>query len=355
MRMQTILSLIVLAALAAGGIGGNPFGSASAADAPPASPPAAETRPSPAAGAPDTAPAVAEARQTFLADHGLKGKCVLVVFGRPGAAEKDPPLERMTFLAREKIIPSLAYLRVEQGLDAAAVKARHAARPLPFEAVADPRGEIAKAFDAAGGPAVLLVDKFGRTRYRGQWPDEARLEDWVKMLAGEKADVGPDEPLLAGEPLDVPKLLAATRLPDLKEQPATLKSHVGKAGLMVMFVDTTCPFSNEAVGGVASVAKVLAAHEVNTVLVNLDDDAREAVLEYHKAHDAGVPVRYDTTARTKHLWGVESVPTVAIIAGDGTLGYRGKAVWADVTAAAEKSLKLAAGSLQVKEQGTGYG
>ena len=29
MRMQTILSLIVLAALAAGGIGGNPFGSAS--------------------------------------------------------------------------------------------------------------------------------------------------------------------------------------------------------------------------------------------------------------------------------------------------------------------------------------
>ncbi|MCX5653096.1 MAG: hypothetical protein NTY65_00375 [Planctomycetota bacterium] len=39
----------------------------------------------------------------------------------------------------------------------------------------------------------------------------------------------------------------------------------------------------------------------------------------------------------------------------GAVAYRGKAVWADVGAAAEKSLKLPAGSLKFTVKGTGFG
>jgi len=39
----------------------------------------------------------------------------------------------------------------------------------------------------------------------------------------------------------------------------------------------------------------------------------------------------------------------------GTITYRGKAVWADVGAAAENSLKLPAGSLKFTVKGTGFG
>jgi hypothetical protein len=43
-----------------------------------------------------------------------------------------------------------------------------------------------------------------------------------------------------------------------------------------------------------------------------------------------------------------------LIDSAGAVAYRGKAVWADVGAAAEQALKLPAGSLKFTVKGTGF-
>ena len=213
---------------------------------------------------------------------------------------------------------------------------------------------LAKATGATAIPTCLLVDKFGHLRYRGTYPD-GPLDKWVTMLAAEKTDPGADMPLLGAVNLDISALLQHTTLPSLtSDQPQPLTQYVGPSGLLVVFVDTTCPFSAKALQDLPTVAPKLAALKIPTVLINLND-ALQNVKTYFADQKLGVAVLYDVTTATKLQWHIQSVPTVVFISADQQAGYNGTAVWKDLAAAIEKNLHLGSGTVQLVAEGTGFG
>jgi len=152
------------------------------------------------------------------------------------------------------------------------------------------------------------------------------------------------------------ELLQQTVLPEVASSgaPRSLSSYMGKAGLLVMFVDVHCPVAAEAMQDVPKVTPILADLKVPTVMINLDDAVTE-VQRHYAENIFGVPVLYDTTTGTKNQWGVESVPTLVYITADQRTGYNGVATWKDLAIAVEKHLKLAAGTINFAPKGTGFG
>jgi len=153
--------------------------------------------------------------------------------------------------------------------------------------------------------------------------------------------------------IDASKLLDETRLPDLDGTVRSLRDRMGPKGLLVVFVDTNCPFSATAIREMSSVASVLAKQEVTSVLLNVGEP-QATVERFYGQRQVGIPVIYDTGRATLKAWAVTSTPTPFLIDSAGAVAYRGNAVWADVGAAAEKSLKLPAGSLKFTVKGTGF-
>ena len=152
---------------------------------------------------------------------------------------------------------------------------------------------------------------------------------------------------------DASKLLDETRLPDLEGAARSLRDRMGPKGLLVVFVDTNCPFSATAIREMSSVASVLAKCDVPSVLLNVGEP-QATVERFYAQRQVGIPVIYDTGRATLTAWAVTSTPTPILIDSAGAVAYRGNAIWADVGAAAEKSLKLPAGSLKFTVKGTGF-
>lgn len=298
-------------------------------------------------------PGDSAAQRAFLKEHGLGGKIVLMEFGLVGCELSEQGLDELMFLHREKVHENVAYVRVEAEPDKQKVAEYYAAKKLPFLMWHDPDTSLARAFDATVYPQFVLVGKFGRVRYRGNYPHR-RLGEYVEILTAETTDPGPDVGIFGTVAVDAPKLLAKTSLPDLGGAVKSLKDYKGAGGLLMVFVDTTCPFSGEAIGNIPKIAGRLAGYKVPTVLVNLDD-AEQAVRAFYKGRTPGAPVVYDVTTDTKLKWNIQFVPTVIFIDSADGVSYNGKAVWADLAAAAEKSLKLPAGTLGFKAKGTGFG
>jgi hypothetical protein len=91
-----------------------------------------------------------------------------------------------------------------------------------------------------------------------------------------------------------------------------------------------------------------------SVLLNVGEP-QATVERFYAQRQVGIPVIYDTGRATLKAWAVTSTPTPFLIDSAGAVAYRGNAVWADVGAAAEKSLQLPTGSLKFTVKGTGFG
>jgi len=298
-------------------------------------------------------PAAATA-EAFLEEQGLRGRVALVEFGLVGCDLSDAGLDLMIRLDREKAIEGLEFRRVEALRDAAAAEAYFAAKGPRFPVVRDPDAAAARAFDATVYPTFVLIDKFGRVRYRGPAPDADLLADWADTLQRETADAGPDAPRFGVSALDVARLLDETRLPPLAGDAKPLRAHFGQQGLVAVFVDTTCPYSGEAVGDMAKVAAVLAGRQVACVLVNVGEP-EDAVRAFYGGKTTGAPVLYDASDGTQQAWKIDAVPTVMLFGPDGTLVYRGKAVWQRLASAVEGTQRLKAGSVRFGVAGTEFG
>jgi hypothetical protein len=165
---------------------------------------------------------------------------------------------------------------------------------------------------------------------------------------------GPDAAAPVAAADDASKLLDETRLPDLDGTVRSLRDRMGPKGLLVVFVDTHCPFSATAIREMSSVASVLAKYDVPSVLLNVAEP-QATVERFYAQRQVGIPVIYDTGRATLKAWAVTSTPAPILIDSAGAVAYRGNAVWADVGAAAEKSLNLPAGTLKFAVKGTGFG
>jgi hypothetical protein len=299
-------------------------------------------------------PVKANTPEEFLKGYGLKGQVALVQFGIVGCALSEAGLNEMMRLQKGGAITGLAYARVDTSEDQKAADEYLAARKPGFIVHRDPQSVLAKAFGATAWPTYLLVDKFGHVRYRGSWPENAKLGEWTAALATEPSDPGPSAPMFTATVLDTKKLLDETKLPDLKGAAKPLRDYMGRGGLLAFFADTTCPFSAAAVAELKVVTDTLAKHAVPGVIINLGDK-KAAIENLYAARDLGAAVIYDETKATQKAWDVHSVPTVVLMTPDGIVAYRGPAVWKDLGDAAEATLKLPAGTLKFAVKGTEFG
>lgn len=288
----------------------------------------------------------------FLKKMKLEGQPVLIEFGIVECELSGKGLDQMIALQQGKQVPGLAFIRVEGTRKRGVVDDYYRTKAPAFPVHRDRKGTLATAVDATAIPTFLLVDKFGHVRYRGSYPDQ--LVSWAETLVAENQDPGPGAPRFDAKELDVNRLLADTKLPDLKGAAQPIGGYMGTNGLLVVFVDTKCPYSAKAMTEIPIVAKVLRQHRVNSVVLNTDDP-KPTVQTYYASHKTGTPVVYDVTSATRKSWGAHSVPIVVLIKPDQTLAYHGKAVWADVGAAVEKAAGLAAGSVQFTAKGTRFG
>ena len=302
--------------------------------------------------------AAAPLREQLLTQYDLKGRVAMIEFGMVinGVLTCElsaQGLDGMVLHQKLNDVPGLAFLRVEQSKDAAAVDAYYKDKDLKFPVYRDPNMTMAHAFMATSVPTFVLVDKFGRVRYRGSEPGN-QLGKWVADLQAEKADAGPDVAMLGVVTLDGAKLLAATALQDLSGQRVALDGAMGPQGIVLVFVDTTCPFSGQALRDMPTVAPTLSKANINSFVVNIDG-SKEVVTKYYGGKNLGAPVIYDPTDATLTRWNIKSTPAIVYIGPDKTIAYNGVAVWADVASAIEKARQLPPGTIKFTARGTSYG
>ena len=302
--------------------------------------------------------AAAPLREQLLTQYDLKGRVAMIEFGMVinGVLTCElsaQGLDGMVLHQKLNDVPGLAFLRVEESKDAAAVDAYYKDKDLKFPVYRDPNMTMAHAFMATSVPTFVLVDKFGRVRYRGSEPGN-QLGKWVADLQAEPADAGPGAAMLGVVTLDGAKLLAATALPDLSGQRVALDGAMGPQGIVLVFVDTTCPFSGQALRDMPTVAPTLSKANINSFVVNIDG-SKEVVTKYYGGKNLGAPVIYDPTDATLTRWNIKSTPAIVYIGPDKTIAYNGMAVWADVASAIEKARQLPPGTIKFTARGTSYG
>jgi len=291
--------------------------------------------------------------RAFLKDKELLGQPVLIEFGIVGCELSDEGYGMMVTQHSAKMIKGLQYVRVEASDKADAVEKYYKDNPADFLIAKDPKGELADAFGATIFPVFLMIDKFGNTRYMGTFPDE--VGDWTKMMLAEKSDPGPDTPRLGVKEIDVQTLLASTKLPELGGGEMALDEYLTSGGLMIVFADTSCRYSNQALGELPGVASTLKkAAQIRTVVVNITD-SEDRVRAYYEKMKLNLPVVYDEGSAVRMSWDIQSVPTIVLVSPQGQLIYRGSALWADMGAAGEAALDLRPGALKFGARGTQYG
>ena len=290
----------------------------------------------------------------FLKANGLTCKVVLVEFGDLSCELSASGLDAMLEMSSKKKFPGLAFARLEASGNDSAVQAYYAKKALPFPMVRDKEGALAKALKATAFPSFVLLDKFGCVRYRGRFPTEEDLDDWVGALAAEKTRPASAPALFGKVELNVAELLKTTKLPELKGVAKSLDAYRGEEGLLLVFVDTDCPFAGAAIGEMPVVSKTLAQFDVPSVVVNISDPA-DVVADSYRTRKTGTPVVYDVEKATQFKWNIQSVPTVVFVTHDNRIAYNGPAVWADLASAMNKALSFPTGFISFSVQGTEYG
>ena len=290
----------------------------------------------------------------MLKVHQLDGRVVLVEFGMIGCQLSGSGLDSMAEWQRRNALPGLAFLRLEPTLDRQTFDGYYSTKTLGFPVVRDTAMAVANALGTTVYPRFVLLDKFARVRYRGSQPAEKDLAEWTGKLNSEKADAGPSAPQFGTVELDVPALLAATKLPALDGKVMSLRDYLGKNGLLLLFVDTYCPFSAAAAKEIPAVAEALNRRDVRVVLVNIGDPETR-VRSFYGTGIAGVTIVFDAGKTEQDRWNIQFVPTVMLLDAAGNLAYSGSPVWEHVTEKVAAALNLPADSVKVLVQGSTKG
>jgi thiol-disulfide isomerase/thioredoxin len=290
----------------------------------------------------------------MLKAQQLEGRVVLVEFGTIGCQLSGVGLDSMAEWQRRNAVPGLAFLRLEPTADKQTFDSYYSTKTLGFPVVHDTAMTVATALGTAVYPRFVLLDKFGRVRYRGIQPAEKDLAEWTGKLSSEKTDAGPSAPQFGTVALVVPALLAETKLPALDGKVMSLRDCRGKNGLLLLFVDTYCPHSAATAKDIPAVAQALNRRDVPVVVVNIGDpEAR--VKSFYSAGIAGATIVFDTGKTTQDRWNIQYVPTAVLLDAAGNLVYSGSPVWDHVTGRVAAALNLPAESVKAGVKGTSGG
>lgn len=290
----------------------------------------------------------------FVRDCGLLDHVTLIQFGMVGCRASAQGLDKMAALNRAKRIEGLACLCVESEPENEAARAHFAAKSPGFPVYYDAAVAACRMYDATVCPTYVLVDKCGRMRYRGLWPDEAELSQWVAALREETVDPGPKVVMFSPSKFDVPSLLDDVCLHDSEGGTRHLRDFMGPNGLLLVFVDTRHPAPHQSIKDMPSVAPIFAEQGVRSIFVNLGE-AKTLFESYYAKRQVVTPILYDPGRATQHMWQIQKVPTVVMVDVAGAVVYNGPAIWAAVGTAVEQHLGLPAASLKCPVKGTDFG
>lgn len=167
---------------------------------------------------------------------------------------------------------------------------------------------------------------------------------------------GPAAPTAEKAATKVWPLLAKTKLPDVYTSVSTdLAKQLGENGMVLVYVDISCPEARTAVRDMAEIRRVLGDYGVRTVLINGDDLIQHVRKTYESQRSAADVFLHDSDGGTGDAWQIDSVPTVFLFDPSGALAYRGTAEWSKLAKAADRSLGLPPGTVHFKSHGTGHG
>ena len=134
-----------------------------------------------------------------------------------------------------------------------------------------------------------------------------------------------------------------------------ISDYAKRNGLLVMVVNTTCPYCGQAIDGFRDVITGLTRQGVGCLVVVADQADQSTVLGHYKNRLPTSIIVHRKSNTMDKSWGIDSVPTVLVFDKNGSETYRGAAEWDKVAQGVEKSLGLTPNSINFGSKGTSYG
>lgn len=244
---------------------------------------------------PPTAISLAEFLQPF------KGKTLVLLLGREGCPGTIQATEDLSVWKDKPA--NLAIVRLDVPLPNEKLVLREAwDRPFPRQI--DDGRQIASQLEFFFYPTLYLFDPDGDLRFTGGC-DTAKLAAMAKEMAAD----------LPGQPkknFSLPMPAIGTAAPaiggvDLAGTPVELKTLAGKAGTLLVFAKTSCPFSVGALPAVKTLADHYRQDNIAVVVINSGEELEKIRPVYEKA-TPGVTVVYDRNGEISKAYGVETAP-----------------------------------------------
>lgn len=109
-------------------------------------------------------------------------------------------------------------------------------------------------------------------------------------------------------------------LPDLAERPHTLAEYLARGPVLLVFFTTWCPYCRKAIPALKQIHADYGDGRLTVVAVNAGlADSLENARRYALEHRLPYPVLYDADGSVSARYGVQGVPRIFLIRGDGTV------------------------------------
>jgi len=257
----------------------------------------------------------AEIMQSFLAPY--QGKVLLLLMGREGCPGTAKATEFLHTYAATKP-DAVAILRLDVPLAGEELElSEEWAHPYPRNV--DTGRRIADALDFFFYPTFFVFDPDGEMRYSGGC-DPAKLPQMVQEILAEKTGQPKQSYNLpipkAGEPAP------AFSGPDLKGQSVTLTTLKSQKATLLVFAQTSCSYTIDALPAIQSVANAFRKHDVALVVINTGEDL-ETIQPIYAKSLSNIPVVWDKNGVISKQFGVDVSPFFFLLDQNGKVVKRG--------------------------------
>jgi len=253
--------------------------------------------------------------QSFLAPY--HGKVLLLLMGREGCPGTGKATEFLhTYAATQP--EAVAILRLDVPLAGEVLKlSEEWAHPYPRKV--DAGRKIADALDFFFYPTFCVFDPDGEMRYSGGC-DPEKLPQMVKEILAEK----PGQPKKSYN-LPMPKAGEAAPAftgTDLNGQVSTLARLQGKNATLLVFAQTSCPYTIDALPAIQRVANAFRTHDVAVVVINTGETLETIQPIYDKSL-SDLPVVWDKAGDISKQYGVDVTPFFFLLDQNGKVVKHG--------------------------------
>ena len=260
--------------------------------------------------------------QSFLAPY--QGKVLLLLMGREGCPGTGQATEFLHTYAATKP-EAVTILRLDVPLAGEVLKlSEEWAHPYPRKV--DTGRQIADALDFFFYPTFCVFDPDGEMRYSGGC-DPAKLPQMVKEILEEKpGQLKKSYNLPMPKPEEPAPAFTGT---DLTGQVLTLARLQGKKATLLVFAQTSCPYTIDALPAIQSVGNAFRTHDVAVVVINTGEE-QETIQPIYAKSLSNIPVIWDKTGEISQQYGVDVTPFFFLLDQNGKVvkhgSFKAKAV-----------------------------